>query len=434
MTDAPSGMPDPAQLPGLVSRAALLRAAWQSISMHRDVALLVLDVDRFRTINESLGQIVGDGVLAVVAERLRGWVRPDVTVGRIGDDEFGLLIASGVDPELLTAYGEHLVALLGLPMRVSGEEVRITVSVGIFLPGEGTTTVESLLRNAGLALAHAKHLGGNRCELLDEAERKSATARARLETDLRIALDSHQLTVHFQPVVRFDGTIVSVEALARWLHPTLGAISPYEFVPLAEEAGLITMLGTQVIEIAATQVALWRRALAPSLRLSVNTSACQFVEDGSAEAIREALARTGLDPAAVCLELTETAFLENQEHAAAALTELHRHGMEIAVDDFGTGYSSLLYLDQFPVQILKVDRYFIARLGTERSATGIVEAIVKLAHSLGLLAVAEGVETIEQVRALTDLGCDLGQGYYWCRPLPATEMETLLEIRATKFT
>jgi EAL domain-containing protein (putative c-di-GMP-specific phosphodiesterase class I) len=275
-------------------------------------------------------------------------------------------------------------------------------------------------------LAHAKHLGGNRCELLDEEGRQSAVARAELEMDLRTALDQRQLDVHFQPVVRFDGTIIAVEALARWSRSRRRTVSPSEFIPLAEEAGLITLLGTQVIEMAAERVARWRRSLALSLQLSVNTSAGQLSEEGAAEVIRNAFARTGLEPSAVCLELTETAFLEDQENALAALADLHREGMDIAVDDFGTGYSSLLYLHRFPVQMLKIDRFFVARLAKDQTALDIVDAVIKLAHSLGLIAVAEGVETEEQVRALLDLGCDLGQGYFWCSPLPAAEMEALL--------
>jgi diguanylate cyclase (GGDEF)-like protein len=413
-------------LTGLVSRAVLQSAVGRSIARGSGVALLVLDLDRFRIVNKSFGRQVGDEVLAVVAERLIGWVRPSVTTARVGDDEFALVIGSDVDPRLASAYGEHLVALLGQPMVVDGRRIRVTVSVGVALTDDRATTLESLLGDADLALAHAKQLGGNRSEFLDEAARQSAVARAELETDLRTALDNRQLGVHFQPVVRFDGTIVAVEALARWSCTRRGAVSPSEFIPLAEESRLITLLGTQVIQMASEHVARWRRSLAPSLQLSVNTSARQLADEGAANAIRDAFSRSGLEPSAVCLELTETAFLENHENALAALADLHDEGMDIAVDDFGTGYSSLLYLHRFPVQILKIDRFFVAGLGSDRAAAGIVDAVIKLAHSLGLIAVAEGVETEEQMRSLVDLGCDLGQGYYWCRPLPAAEMETLL--------
>ncbi|MGA8681915.1 MAG: putative bifunctional diguanylate cyclase/phosphodiesterase [Acidimicrobiales bacterium] len=390
------------------------------------VALVLLDIDRFRIVNRALGHQVGDEVLAVVAERLLAWASPNVTVGRVGDDEFALIIRSGFDARVAIAYGTHLVALLGQPMVFRGERLRITVSVGIALSDSGASATDYLLLDADLALTRAKHLGGNRFELLDETARRSAVSWAQLEADLRNAVDDRQLGVHFQPVVRFDGTIVSVEALARWSHPRRGSVSPCDFIPLAEEAGLISLLGAQMIEMAAEQVARWRRSLTPWLQLSVNVSARQLAEEGAAGAIRDALSSTGLMPSAVCLELTETAFLEDHEHAAAALAELRAEGMEIAVDDFGTAYSSLLYVHRFPVQALKIDRSFVAGLGSDRTAAAIIGAVIQLAHSLGLTVIAEGVETEQHLRALRDLGCDLGQGYYWCPPLPAMEMEALL--------
>jgi len=417
---------------GLASRKELSNAVHQSVANGGHPALLLLDVDRFRTVNESLGHSAGDEVLAVVAERLRTWVEPNVVVARIGDDEFALVMASSFDEQLVMTYGEHLVALLGAPMLVGAEAVRITVSVGVAFSRVGQTSGESLLWDASVALAPAKRLCGNRCDLLDATQQESAISRARLETDLRKALDARDLSVCFQPIVRLDGTIVSVEALARWSHPVLGAVPPSDFVPLAEEAGLITALGTQVTEMASLHVARWRRTLAPSLKLSLNTSASQLTEHRAAETIMGALAASDLEPSAVCLELTETAFLEDEEHAVRALADLHSQGMEIAVDDFGTGYCSLLYLDRFPVHFLKVDRYFIARLGHDRAVPGIVDAIVQLAHLLGLVAVAEGVETPEQLEALLEIGCDLGQGYYWSPPLPADDMEALLELRAER--
>jgi diguanylate cyclase (GGDEF)-like protein len=410
----------------LETRAVLQGLLERSVARGREVALFMLDLDRFRIVNKSLGYEVGDQVLTTVAERLIGWVRPSVKVGRVGDDEFALFVGSEFDAELAAAYGQQLVAVLGQPMNVGEREIRITVSVGIALSGSRATTPESLVRDADLALTHAKHLGGNRGKLLDETERQSAVARADLEIDLRAALDRRQLHVYFQPVVRLDGTVVGVEALARWSRPGHGTVPPSEFIPLAEEAGLITLLGTQVIEMASEQAARWRRSLAPSLQLSINTSAGQLADEGAADVIRGALMRSGLEPAALCLELTETAFLEDHENALAALADLHREGMDIAVDDFGTGYSSLLYLHSFPVRVLKIDRFFVARLGEDLAAASIVDSVIKLAHSLGLIAVAEGVETEEQVRDLVELGCDLGQGYFWCHPLPAAEMEALL--------
>jgi diguanylate cyclase (GGDEF)-like protein/PAS domain S-box-containing protein len=391
------------------------------------IAVLFVDIDRFKVVNDGLGSEAGDEMLRLFAARLKTITQPSDTVARFGGDEFVVvsLVAGGASQAVL--LGKRILRTLAEPVTLSGRELLPTVSVGIAFAACQGATPDSLVQDASVAMYQAKELGGNTYELFDTTMRNQALHRLELEEGLRQAIDQRELRVFFQPVVTYDGIIREVEALVRWQHPVLGLVPPNDFVPLAEETGLVIPLGRLVLDLAARQVAKWRKTVSPSLRLSVNISARQLSDPGLASTVSAVLSETNLDPGALCLEITETCLMKDPVRAAESLAELRSLGVTLAVDDFGTGYSSLLYLRQFPVDVLKLDRVFVSGLGTNPRDDVMVGSIIDLAHSLGLVAVAEGVETLDQLGVLEELGCDYGQGFYWSEPLAAEELESLLD-------
>ena len=419
-------------LTGLPNRALLLDrievALARSARVEKSVAVLFLDLDRFKLINDSRGHAAGDEVLRAVAERLQVAVRPSDTIGRLGGDEFVVVCEDGVAPWEATVLGERLIRTLEEPFQVEGGEVFVTVSVGIAI-AERTTAAEELLRDADVAMYQAKQRGRARCEFFDEAMRTEAALRLETATALHRALERNEFQTFYQPMIDLHtGVIVGVEALVRWNHPEWGLVSPASFIPLAEEQGLIVPIGAAVLDEACRQWACWRSELPARepLVLNVNISARQLHSADFVESIRAVLLAYDVDPGALCLELTESVLIEDveaQRHTLAALREL---GVGLAIDDFGTGYSSLSYLKRFPVNGIKIDQTFVAGLGRDAFDSAIIESVIELAHAVGLHVTAEGVETLDQLLRLRALGCDFAQGYYFARPQPAAELGALL--------
>jgi len=387
-------------------------------------AVLSVDLDGFQTINASFGQPAGDKVLIEIAERLVQKVRSGDTVARLGGDEFALLLDDVKDMRNALRVAERLQAELAKPFLVDGREVLTSASVGI---AAGTSTYKrsaDALRDAGTAMARAKRLGPGQIAVFDIRMHTQAVTRLKLETDLRRAADRQEFLLHYQPVVSLQsGRIVGFEALLRWQHPERGLISPGESLPVAEEIGLLIPLGKWVLQNASRQLRAWQVEfpVAPPLSMSVNLSCKQFLQSGELLTIvDETLKATGLDPRSLALEVTETVMMENAEAALATLAQLKDRQLRISIDDFGTGYSSLSYLQRLPIDNLKIDQSFVAQMKPAGESLEIVRSIITLAHSLGKLVIAEGVETGEQLALLRSLGCEYGQGYFFSKPL---EME-----------
>ncbi|MEW6471125.1 MAG: EAL domain-containing protein [Actinomycetota bacterium] len=415
-------------LTGLPNRALFLDRLGQALACrHRGpsgVAVLFLDVDRFKWLNDSLGHAAGDELLVSVADRLQAAMRTEDTVARFGGDEFVLFCEGVADEAEAQALAGRVEAALAAPVTVGGEDTTVTASIGIaYVPaGEPDVTPESLVRDADAAMYRAKEQGRNRHELFDAGTRELALARHETTNALRRGIERGELLVHYQPVVDLTtGRIVGVEALVRWNHPQRGILPPGEFMALAEETGLVVPLGAVVLRTACRQVAAWRSAggALADLSVSVNLAARQLLAPDLPAVVEEAVAASGLDPAQLCLEITESALLEDGDSSTRALNRLKAIGVQIGVDDFGTGFSSLTYLKRFPVDVLKIDRSFVEGLGRDRQDRAIVASVVDLAHAFGLTTVAEGVETPEQLDELRALGCEWGQGYLWSPPLPA---------------
>ena len=409
----------------------LEQALARSARTGSEVAVLFVDLDRFKLVNDSRGHAAGDELLVTVAERLRRVVRSHDTVARFGGDEFVVVCEDQSAAFEASLVAERITELLREPVMVDGQEVFLSASVGIAVAGDKSSP-ESLLRDADAAMYRAKENGRARCEFFDATMRTEATARLQTQSALHRAVERDELRVHYQPVVNLrSGAIAGVEALVRWEHPQRGLVPPADFIPLAEETGLIVPVGTWVLEQAAAQLARWQE-LRPgrSLMVNINLSARQLRQPDLIQVLMGTLAATGIDPAALCLELTETSFMEDADGHRETLSAIKRLGINLAIDDFGTGYSSLTYLKRFPVTVLKIDQVFVRGLGLDASDTAIVKSVIDLAHALGLLVVAEGVETEEQLAHLRMLGCDLAQGYYFARPQSAGDIESLLRADA----
>jgi len=392
-------------------------------------AVFFLDLDRFKIINDSLGHLAGDKLLVEVAQRLKRALRPMDTVARFGGDEFAVL----VDDISGTLDATHILSRLheelAHPFDVQGRHVFTSASVGVVLKTWTYERAEHLVRDADIAMYRAKALGKDRYEIFDPSLHQAATSLLQLETDLRLAVEREELRLHYQPIVSIDtGEVQGFEALARWQHPTRGLIAPTDFIPVAEETGLIMSIGNWVLENACRQLARWQklRPQGEPLTMSVNISAKQFMNLDLVAEIRRVLEDTGIPPETLKLEITETKVMENAEFASRMLTHLKELGVKISIDDFGTGYSSLAYLHRFPLDTLKIDRSFVGKMGEGQENSDIVGAIVGLAHSLGLEVVAEGVEQHDQLSELKGLSCQLGQGYLFSRPVPTEEAERLL--------
>jgi diguanylate cyclase (GGDEF)-like protein/PAS domain S-box-containing protein len=400
----------------------------------RRVAVLFCDLDQFKVVNDSLGHGAGDQLLCLLADRLRSTIRPGDTVARFGGDEFVVLCDDLTEHDDATLIAERIGAAVRQPCRVGSTnetEVFVSISVGIALTcaQDGTPEPDALIRDADAALYRAKARGRNRSEVFDEHLRASAVDRLDIETSLRRALERKELFVAYQPNVDLaTGRIVGVEALLRWAHPERGLLLPADFIGVAEETGLIVPIGAWVLHQACSQAVQWQAALGASeqLLVAVNLSGRQVDHPDIAYDIAGVMADTGCDPERVILEITESVVMRDPLATEKTLSDLKGLGVLLAVDDFGTGYSSLAYLRRFPVDLLKVDRAFVDGLGQDQSDTAIVAAVVSLAHTLGLRAIAEGVETAEQLAELRVLGCDMAQGYFMARALDAASVESLL--------
>lgn len=393
------------------------------------VGVLLIDLDRFRRVNHSFGFAVGDSLLSEIARRMQNVLSGRGILYSLGGDRFAVLTNTREDGRLLLELGEQLRRATMEPFDAVGRRLRVGASVGIASSEETGLEPEGLLREAEVALERAKELGGNRCQLIDSVTRQRLLETVELEGELRLALDADALSVHYQPIVRLDGAITGVEALARWSCPGRGRVSPSEFIPVAEGGDLIEDVGRVVLRAAADQVSRWRRRVSPELQLSVNLSARQLADPSLLDVLNQLLEETGLPHSALCLELTETALLDDPITAENSLGEIHDTGIRIAVDDFGVGYSSLLYVRSFPVDIMKIDKQFVSGLGRDTTDGLILGSIIDLAHSLGITTVAEGIETVEQLRVLRTLNCDEGQGFYFARPCGSSRMGTLLPHR-----
>jgi diguanylate cyclase (GGDEF)-like protein len=412
-------------LTGLPNRRLLLDRMAHSLTRldrtRASVAVLFVDFDRFKLVNDSFGHEVGDRVLVEASTRLSAIIRPADTLARLGGDEFILLCEDVEGGGHASNIARRIHNALAVPIVVGMHQIRLSVSIGIALGTSSADSASALLRDADAAMYHAKAMGGGRFEVFDEVMRSRAAVRLATEQALRHALERRELRLHYQPVVSLaTGRLTGVEGLVRWAHPQRGLVPPLEFIPLAEETGLIQSVGQWVIEEACAQAERWRLAYpahAPGT-MSVNLSPLQLVRSDLVEIVGSALRRTGTDAGGLCLEMTESVVMEDARAVSGAITALGAMGVRLAVDDFGTGYSSLRSLRRFPVNLLKIDRSFVGGLGHSADDASIVEAVQSLADALNLDTIAEGIETERQVETLRALGCKSGQGYYFAHPQP----------------
>jgi diguanylate cyclase (GGDEF)-like protein len=419
------------ELTGLANRALLHdRVEHALVSAPRtgkSVALCFGDLDGFKTVNDTLGHNVGDNVLVRASRLLSSIVRPGDTVARLGGDEFAVLMVDVEDPDAAVAFAHRIVSVLRDAPDFEGNQVGLSISVGVAFADSGKTT-EQLLSEADSAMYEAKENGKNRVEVFQSSMRSRMLERLDLTNGFRWALGRSEFFLQYQPIVSLsDNRLRGFEALVRWSHPNLGEVAPLRFIPIAEETGFIVPLGRWVLVEACEQLASWPTGGDQPLSLSVNLSRRQLISPHLADEVRTALSLSGIDPGQLILEITESVLMEDPERAARALSELRDMGIRIAVDDFGTGYSSLSHLQRFPVDILKIDKSFIDPLvRSDPASSALVTAIIGLAQSLGLDVIAEGIEHDSQLRRLVELGCEQGQGYLMARPLDSHAAESLI--------
>jgi diguanylate cyclase (GGDEF)-like protein len=388
-------------------------------------AVFFVSLDRFKVLRDTLGHSVGDRLLKDVAQRLKDVAREAATVARFEGDEFALLITL-TNRDKLADFGDALLAAFQAPLVVGDDEIVISVSIGISVFPQDGEDGPTLLKNAGAALSYVRKNGGNNYKFFTSDLRDTALSRLALENELRRALERNEFEVYYQPKVDIpSGRMNGMEALLRWNHPELGLVPPLDFIPLAEETGLIVPIGEWVLHSAATQTAIWHDKGHP-LRVAVNLSPRQFQQTGLSETVNEIVRKASLDPSYLNLEVTESSIMNNAESAATILREFRDIGMSISIDDFGTGYSSLGVLKDLPIDVLKIDKTFVDDLTINTDDAALVTAIITLAHNLRLKVVAEGVETEEQLTFLLGLGCDEGQGYLFSKPVPAPDFESML--------
>jgi diguanylate cyclase (GGDEF)-like protein len=418
-------------LTGLPNRALLSERLQRELAHarrnDRQLALLFLDLDRFKSVNDSVGHEGGDHLLRLVADRLNACVREGDTVARLGGDEFVVLLTD-LDSALLAAkLAKDIVALLSQPFEIGGNECFISVSVGVAVfPGDGATA-EELLKNADIAMYRAKNSGRGRFVFFEESMNIELLERALMERELRLAIAREQFTVHFQPRVGLrDGRLHGAEALLRWNHPEFGWVEPEKFIRLAEEVGLIEEIGAWVLHQVCAQLVTWQKAGYPVITVSVNVSMRQLKSRNLIDQVRDALESTGLEPSALQLEITEGSLIDDIEFVINMLGRFKQAGVTIALDDFGTGYSSLSYLKRLPIDVLKIDQSFVRDLVHDEAARSIVMALIVLAQALHKSVVAEGVETRAQAKMLQEWDCDQAQGFYFSPALTAAEFEALL--------
>jgi diguanylate cyclase (GGDEF)-like protein len=429
---ADQSMHDP--LTGLPNRRLFLDRLAQAIARSRrtqsSVGVAFLDLDRFKNVNDSLGHDAGDELLVEVARKLESVIRPGDTVARFGGDEFTVLcedLPSETARERTMEIAERLRSTVIRPLVVRGTEMFVGASVGIALATSGEERPEELLRDADAAMHHAKDAGRGRVEVFDDAMRARALTAHATENALHRALERAEFRIFFQPIVGLaDARCVGAEALVRWQHPERGLLAPAEFVPLAEETGLVVEIGWWVLEEAARNAARWQLEQSEPFQVSINLSARQLVQPDLADRVAEVIAETGVQPSSLCFEITESVLMDDAEAVLDIITRVRALGVQFAIDDFGTGYSSLGYLKRFPVDSVKIDRSFVSGLGSDPGDAAIVSAVIGLAHALGMRVTAEGVETEEQLATLIALECDEAQGYFFSPPQPAPDLRSLI--------
>jgi diguanylate cyclase (GGDEF)-like protein/PAS domain S-box-containing protein len=418
-------------LTGLANRAlfsdrvdhALARGTRQAPA----AAVVFLDLDDFKTVNDTLGHGAGNDLLVAVADRIRGILRPADTAARLGGDEFAILLEDVHGEQEALAIAERVTFALREPFTLHDQELLVRASLGVAVAEPEHRQADELLRNADMAMYLAKANGKGGCERFDPSLRRTLVERFELIGDLRQALESGQFVVHYQPIVALTTEqVTGLEALVRWRHPHRGIIPPAAFIPLAEETGLIIPIGRWVLEQACQQTRQWQQAVGRRLSISVNLSVRQFQDPGLVDDVAHALHQADLDPGSLVLEITESLLMHDTDATIVKLGELKALGVRLAIDDFGTGYSSLSYLRRFPVDILKVDKSFIDAVADDAQDSALAQAIIELGHTLRLQTVAEGVEAPEQARQLRALQCELGQGYYFAQPLDADQVAALL--------
>ena len=393
------------------------------------IAVLAVKIDNFELISDTLGRANRDRLLSKVDNSLANSVRPSDLVVCLDSGEFCVLVDRIDNPDDLTVIAARIKKSFKRPFNLGAQEVAVTVGIGIAVSGGTAHSPYDLLKDAATALHRAQALGPGRCEMFDQAMRARAANRLKLETDLRLAVARQEFTLHYQPILTLrTGAIHSFEALIRWQHPARGLLSPATFIPAAEELGLIFPISAWVLLEACTKMREWHERFPQTkpLSVSMNFTSSHFSKTGVVEAVSEVLDQTGLDASALAVEITESVLLHDPAAALATLEGLRRMKVQVHLDDFGTGFSSLSYLHQLPTDILKVDRSFVSRLGTDRTADVMIQTIIDLAHNLGKQVIAEGIETADQAKALEAMGCDLGQGFYYARPMESAKIPALL--------
>ena len=421
-------------LPNRILFLDRLAHAVERSKRHKDFrfAVLALDIDRFIAVNDSLGQAIGDEVLVIVARRLETCVRGEDTIGRLGRDEFVVLLESISNDSDGSRVAERMRRALAEPIITTAGEVFISASLGIVLGSPEMEDPPGLIQQANIAASRARAAGGNRYEMYDRAMHARALQRLRTEMDLRHAIERGEFQLYYQPLISLaTGRITELEALLRWNHPERGLVPPLDFIPLAEETGLIVPIGTWVLKEACQQMREWQRECpnqpgTDPLALSVNLSVKQFAQPGFVQHVADTIKTCGLDPRSLKLEITESFIIDDSHGTRAMLEELRGLGVKIYLDDFGTGYSSLAYLHTLPLDAIKIDRSFVTGMETGRTQMQLVQTVRSLAQNIGVVAVAEGVETDAQLKTLRTLGCESAQGYLFSRPVAAPAIAELL--------
>jgi diguanylate cyclase (GGDEF)-like protein len=427
--DSLTGLANPA-----LFRDRLAHAVARQQRGNTSITLLLIDLDNFKTVNDTLGHSAGDELLITVAGRLSAQVRPADTLARLGGDEFAILVED-LDADAASALAQRIIAGVRQPVQAGTQDVICTMSVGIAAVQAGDPiTAEELLRNADLAMYAAKRSGRDGYTVFDPAMHEDVLREAQLRAELEAALIAEEFFLQYQPIVDLpSGQLTGVEALVRWQHPTDGVVGPDTFIPVAEETGLIVPLGRWVLNQACHQLARWYRSMpaAEHMRMSVNVSARQLQNPGFVSELADAITSAGIDPTSIILEITESLFLDDTEPVLATLWGVHDLGVRVAIDDFGTGYSALSYLQKFPVDILKIDRSLVSGTQTGGREADLAGAVIQMGRALRLQTVAEGIETCDQSVALRDLGYDFGQGFHFARPVDANSIEGLLTRSAS---